>query len=104
MENDGKHPPVPKGYKGIFRVRPDMIGSNNVFHKAYGITGKDIIEDIDYLEDQGEFTGNLDHSIKAAFYKTYEDLKNREHMILGRPVNAREYLLYPVSNKKNNYW
>lgn len=86
MENDGKYPPVPKGYKGIFRVRPDMIESKNVFYKAYGITG------------------NPDHIIKAIFYQTYEDLKNRECMIHGRPVKIREYLLYPVSNKKNNYW
>lgn len=104
MENDGKYPPVPKGYKGVFRVRPDMIGSDNMFYEAYGITGKDIIEDIDYLEGQGEFTGNPDHSIKVIFYRTYEDLKNRENMMLGWPVDVREYLLYPVSIKKNNYW
>lgn len=104
MSVDVKYRPVPKGYKGIFRVRPDMIESNNVFYEAYGITGKDIIEDIDYLEGQGEFTGDPNHSIKAIFYQTYEDLKNRENMIGKRPVNAREYLLYPVSNKKNNYW
>lgn len=104
MPEDVKYRPVPKGYKGIFRVRPDMIESKNVFYEAYGITGKDIIEDIDYLEGQGEFTGNPNHSIKAAFFKSYEDLKNRERMITREPINAREYLLYPVSNKKNNYW
>ena len=104
MENNGIYLPVPKGYKGVFRVRPDMIGSNNVFHKAYGITGKEIIEDIDYLEGQGEFTGNPHHIIKAIFYQTYEDLKNGKYMIHERPVKIREYLLYPVSNKKNNYW
>jgi hypothetical protein len=104
MPEDVKYRPVPKGYKGIFRVRPDMIESKNVFHEAYGITGKGIIEDIDYLEGQGEFTGNPDHSIKVIFYRTYEDLKNRENMMLGWPVDVREYLLYPVSIKKNNYW
>ena len=104
MENNGIYPPVPKGYKGVFRVRPDMIGSDNMFYEAYGITGKGIIEDIDYLEAQGEFTGNPDHSIKVIFYRTYEDLKNRENMMLGWPVDVREYLLYPVSIKKNNYW
>lgn len=104
MPEDVKYRPVPKGYKGIFRVRPDMIESNNVFYGAYGITGKGIIEDSDYLEDQGEFTGNPHHIIKAIFYQTYEDLKSRECMIQGRPVKIRECLLYPVSNKKNNYW
>lgn len=44
MENNGIYPPVPKGYKGVFRVRPDMIGSDNMFYEAYGITGKGIIE------------------------------------------------------------
>lgn len=104
MENDGKYPPVPKGYKGIFRVRPDMIESDNPFYEAYGITGKGIIEDIDYLEGKSEFTGVPEHLIRAAFYRTYEDLRNRENMIRGMPFNASEYVLYPISNKKNNYW
>ena len=102
--SDSKYPPAPKGYTGVFRVRPDMIEPNNVFYEAYGITGKNVIEDIDYLEGQGEFTGNPDHIIKAVFYQTYEDLKNGKCMIHGRPVNASEYVLYPLSNKKNNYW
>lgn len=104
MPEDVKYRPVPKGYTGVFRLREDMIGSDNMFYEAYGITGKGIIEDIDYLEGQGEFTGNPHHIIKAIFYQTYEDLKNRECMIQGRPVRIKEHLLYPVSNKKNNYW
>lgn len=102
--SDKEYPPVPKGYKGIFRVRPDKLEPSNDFYEAYGVTGEDIIEEVDYLEGKSEFTGVPEHLIRAAFYRTYEDLRNRENMIRGMPFNASEYLLYPISNKKNNYW
>ena len=103
MDNK-EYPPVPKGYIGIFRVRPDRLTISNVFHEAWGITGRDVVDIIDWSEGKGEFTGDPDHEIRAAFYRTYEDLKNGVNMIYGKPYKGVESYFYPVSKKKNNYW
>lgn len=87
-----KYKAVPRNYKGIVRLKPTIARFRPYYH-AYV-----------KLEEGYHYTGNPDHSIKVIFYRTYEDLKNRENMMLGWPVDVREYLLYPVSIKKNNYW
>lgn len=87
-----KYKAVPKNYKGIVRVKPSKAYPSR-YWRVYA-----------KLERGYRYTGNPGHSIKVIFYQTYEDLKNRECMIQGRPVRIKEHLLYPVSNKKNNYW
>ena len=102
--SEKEYPPVPKGYTGVFRVRPDRLSQNNVFCGAWGITGRDVIEIDDWVKGKGEFTGDPHHEIRAAFYRTYEDLKHGVNMIRGKPYKGDESYFYAVSNRKNNYW
>lgn len=105
MSEDVKYRPVPKGYKGVFRLREDMASLDNEFYGAWGIIDDKFLKDEDYYNEENEFKGDPDHVIRASFYPSLLDLQRGENLIreVGRVSGTEKYCYIPFK-RKNNYY
>ena len=105
MLEDVKYRPVPKGYKGVFRLREDMVSLGNEFYGAWGIIDDKFLTDEDYYNEENEFKGDPNHVIRASFYPSLFDLQIGEHLLrgVGRVPGTEMYCYIPFK-RKNNYY